>query len=130
MYPAGPKKSFTYEVTCDNKKADTSIAWYFKATRWHSLNFSTQKSILQLCAWLPSLWTGVRLRVTLLWYKHCCFSNTNYFVIMLTRYWSPSRHFELALRNTLALRIKGLATKYTTVKWLIDQLPLIFQTLQ
>lgn len=28
----GPKKSFTYEVNCDNKKADTSIAWYFKAT--------------------------------------------------------------------------------------------------
>ncbi|PFX28908.1 hypothetical protein AWC38_SpisGene6341 [Stylophora pistillata] len=28
----GPKKSFTYKVNCDNKKGDTSIAWYFKAT--------------------------------------------------------------------------------------------------
>ena len=32
---------------------------------------------------LPSLWTGVRLRVILLWHKPCCFSNVNYFVIML-----------------------------------------------
>ena len=32
-----------------------------------------QYSILKLYAWLPSLWTGVRLRLTLLWYKPCCF---------------------------------------------------------
>ena len=30
---------------------------------------------------MPSLWTGMRLRVTLLWYKPCFFSNVNYFVI-------------------------------------------------
>ena len=43
-------------------------------------------SSLQLCAWLPSLWKGMRLRVTLFWYKPCSFSNANYSVIMLTRY--------------------------------------------
>ena len=43
-------------------------------------------SSLQLCAWLLSLWKGMRLRVTLLWYKPCSFSDANYFVIMLTRY--------------------------------------------
>ena len=37
------------------------------------------------------LWTGMWLRMTLLWYKPCCFSNINYFVIMLTRYWSLSQ---------------------------------------
>ena len=31
------------------------------------------------CAWLPSLWTGMRLWVILLWYKPCYFSNANYF---------------------------------------------------
>ena len=55
----------------------------------------TIKSILQLHAWLPSLWTGVRLRVTLLWYKPCYFSNTNYFVIMLSRYWFLSQQGHL-----------------------------------
>ena len=30
---------------------------------------------------MPSLWTGMRLRVTLLWYKPCFFSNVDYFVI-------------------------------------------------
>ena len=48
-------------------------------------------SILQLRAWLPSLWTGVKLRATLLCYKHCCFSNVNFFIIILTRYWSLSQ---------------------------------------
>ena len=45
-----------------------------------------QWSILQLLAWLLSLWTGVRLRVTLLTYKHCCFLKLNYLVIVLTLY--------------------------------------------
>ena len=44
---------------------------------------------------LRSLWTGVRLRVTLLWYKLCCSSNENSFVIMLTRYWSLPQHGQL-----------------------------------
>ena len=43
-------------------------------------------------ACLPSLSTGVRLRLTLLWYKPYCFSNANYFVVMLTRYWSLLQH--------------------------------------
>ena len=51
--------------------------------------------ILQLCTWLPSLSTGVRLRVTLLWYKPCCFSNVHCLVIMLTRHWSLSQHGQL-----------------------------------
>ena len=29
--------------------------------------------------------------------KPCCFSNVNDFVIMLTRYWSPSHHSQLQL---------------------------------
>ena len=62
---------------------------------FHEVYYFIQYSILQLRAWLPSLWTGVRLRVTLLWYKPCCFSNVNYFVIMLTRYWSLSQHGQL-----------------------------------
>ena len=62
---------------------------------------------VRLRSWLPSLWTRVRLRVTLLWYKPCCFSDVNYLVIMLTRYWSLSQHGQL----------KGLATKHTTIKW-------------
>lgn len=32
-----------------------------------------QQSILQLHAWLPSPLSGVRWRVTLLWYKSCCY---------------------------------------------------------
>ena len=44
---------------------------------------------------LPSLWTGVRLRLTLFWCKCCCFSYINYLVIMLTRYWSLSWHGHL-----------------------------------
>ena len=64
-----------------------------------------------------SLWTG--MRVTLLWYKPCCFSNANYFVIMLTRYWSLSQ----GPRSThlVSLQIKGLATKYITVNGLLQQ---------
>ena len=50
---------------------------------------------LQLHAWLPSLWKGVWLKVTLIWYKHCCFLNTNYFVSMLTWYWSLSQQGHL-----------------------------------
>ena len=66
---------------------------------------------------MPSLWTG--MRVTLLWYKPCCFSNANYFVIMLTRYWSLSQ----GPRSThlVSLQIKGLATKYITVNGLLQQ---------
>ena len=48
---------------------------------------------MQLCAWLPSLWTGMRLKVTLLWYKPCCFSNANYFVILLIGYWCQSMYY-------------------------------------
>ena len=59
----------------------------------------------------------MRLRLTLLWYKPCCFSNANYFfvnaksilVFITTR--SPSA----------SLQIKGLAAKYTTLKWSIAQ---------
>ena len=67
-------------------------------------------SILQLCAWLPSLWIGVKLRLTLLWYKHCCFSNVNYFVRILTRYWYLSQQGHLQIQ-----RLGNF--KYTTVKW-------------
>ena len=34
----------------------------------------------------------MRPRVTRWWYKPCCFSNINYSVIMLSRYWSLSQH--------------------------------------
>ena len=59
----------------------------------------------------------MRPRLTLLWYKPCCFSNANYFfvnansilVFITTR--SPSA----------SLQIKGLAAKYTTLKWSIAQ---------
>ena len=54
-----------------------------------------QSTILQVCAWLPSLSIGVRLRVTMLWYKSCCFSNVNCFVFKLTRYWSLSQQGHL-----------------------------------
>ena len=54
-----------------------------------------QLSILQLRGWLPSLLIGVSLRVTLLWYKSCCFSNANFLVIMLTRYSSLSQQGHL-----------------------------------
>ena len=43
--------------------------------------------------------TGVRLKVTLLCYKCCCFSNVNYFVIMLTKYWSLSQQGHLQLHS-------------------------------
>ena len=33
---------------------------------------------------------------------------------MLTRYWSLSQHGQ---HQPLSIQIKGLATKYTTVKW-------------
>lgn len=66
-------------------------------------------------AWLPSLWIGVRLRMTLLWYKRCSFSHVNYFVIKQTRYWSLSRQGHLYSHyNSLSL-----ATKYKTVKWFV-----------
>ena len=54
-----------------------------------------QWSILQLHASLPNLWTGVRLGVTLLWYRRSCISNVNYFVLMLTRYCSLSQQGHL-----------------------------------
>ena len=77
-----------------------------------------QYSILQLCAWLPSLLTGVRLKITLLlWYKPCCFSNVNWFVVKLTSYWS--------LLPSASLQIKGLVTKYSTVKWPIQWMQLV-----
>ena len=66
------------------------LLWLLSVT-----NGAVVHAILQLCTWLPSLWTGVRLRMTLLWYKRCCFSNANYFVIMLTRYQSLSQHGHL-----------------------------------
>ena len=67
--------------------ANSRKTWGYHCS-WAVWSVSEQKPILQLCAWLSSLWTGVRLRVTLLWYKPCCFSNANYFVIMLPGYWS------------------------------------------
>ena len=54
-----------------------------------------QWSFLQLRSWLPSLWMGVRLELTLLWYKCCCFSNVIHFVIMPTTYWSLSQQGHL-----------------------------------
>ena len=41
---AGAKKTFTYTVDCDNQKADLSIAWYFKATRWVTLRTATTRT--------------------------------------------------------------------------------------
>ena len=38
---------------------------------------------------------GVRLELTLLWYKCCCFSNVIHFVIMPTTYWSLSQQGHL-----------------------------------
>ena len=76
-----------------NMQQHQQLGWSWFQT--YSCNSSDQQSILQLHAWLPSLWTGVRLWVTLLWYKPCYFSNVNDFVIMLTRYWSPSQHGQL-----------------------------------
>ena len=66
------------------------------------------------CLVAKPFWTGMRLRLTLLWYKRCYFSNVNYSVIILTGYWSLSQYGYL---QYLSLQIKGLATKYTTVKW-------------
>ena len=56
-------------------------------------------SVLQLHAWLPSLWTEVRLWLTLLWHKPYCFPKINYFVIMLIRYWSLSQQNHLQPRS-------------------------------
>ena len=67
--------------------ANSRKTWGYHCS-WAVWLVSYQKPILQLCAWLSSLWTGVRLGVTLLWYKPCCFSNANYFVILLPGYWS------------------------------------------
>ena len=63
---------------------------------WVEMGFGCSACKIQLCAWLPSLLTGVRLRVTLLCYKPCCFPNVNCPVIILTRYWSLSQqaHFQ------------------------------------
>ena len=67
-------------------------------SRFHSTAADTSTHwvpIFQLRDWLPSLSTEVRLRMTLLWCKPCCFSNVNYFVIMLTRYWSLPQQGQL-----------------------------------
>ena len=63
---------------------------------WVEMGFGCSACKIQLCAWLPSLLTGVRLRVTMLCYKPCCFPNVNCPVIILTRYWSLSQqaHFQ------------------------------------
>ena len=73
----------------------TSFAWKTKLVTLLFTKLGTTEfmhfmeySILQLRALLPSLLTGVRLRVTLLWYKPYCFSKVNCLVVMLTRYWS------------------------------------------
>ena len=81
---------------------------------------TNQRSILQLPVCLPSLWTGVRLRLTLLWYKCCCFSNVNYFVIMPTRYWSLSQHGHLQPHSKS--KAWQLSTQLSTVKWPITSL--------
>ena len=55
-----------------------------------SVNSDSLKVHFTVRSWLPCLSTGVRLGVTLFSYKSCCFLNLNYFVVMLTRYWSLS----------------------------------------
>ena len=60
-----------------------------------SIYLLNMNSPFAICVWLPSHWTGARLRSTLLWYQNCCFSNVYYFVIMLTRYWSLSHQGHL-----------------------------------
>ena len=75
--------------------------------------FSVPNGKPRLRAWLPSLGTGVRLRLTLLWYKPCCFLNANYFVIMLTRYWSLSQYISNSW-GTNSLNINVVTTPTST----------------
>lgn len=63
------------------------------------------------CAWLPTLWMGVRQRMTLLWYKCSCFLNRNH-LITLKRYWSPWQQGHLLPHSN-----SKTWYKYTTVKW-------------
>ena len=57
-----------------------------------------QYSILKLCAWLPSLWTGVRLRLTSLWYKPCCFFKSGHEIVPNTGTNAP-KFFTLATKS-------------------------------
>ena len=58
---------------------------------------------------MPSLWRAVKLRMNLLWYKLCCFSDVNYFVIILNRYWSLS--WQGHLRSHFKSKAWQLSTK-------------------
>ena len=72
---------------------------------------------LQLCAWLPSLQTWVRIRVTLLWYK----VNLAAFKCKLITLLSYQLPVDTGLYHNMVTfsltPIKGFAMKYTIVKW-------------
>ena len=66
---------------------------------------------------MPSLWTGDRLELSLLWYKPCCFPYVYHSVIMLTSFASlsfqghPQPHFHT----------KGLVTFHAIVNGLLER---------
>ena len=70
-------------------------------------------------AWLPSLWTGMWLRVTLLWYKSCilfCYY-TNEILISITT-WPPSTLLLLkGLHDNQARNCKMLYYKHLCGHW-------------
>ena len=71
---------------------------------------------------MPSLWTEVRLRVTLLWYKPSCFSNVNYYVIMLTRSWSLSQqgHLQPYSKSKAWQLIQSCKMVYSLKPWEVN----------
>ena len=83
------------------EKLDAGHSQGFKG--WGTLQSPTRRTehevtiVYFTIAWLVAkpLNRCEAMRVTLLWYKPCCFSNVNYFVIMLTRYWSLSQQGHL-----------------------------------
>ena len=66
--------------------------------------------------------TEVRLRVTLLWYKPSCFSNVNYYVIMLTRSWSLSQqgHLQPYSKSKAWQLIQSCKMVYSLKPWEVN----------
>ena len=78
---------YTCVLSCQGLKREKSLKNILSDTKmWNNGPFYS--CLLGGQAFL----TGMRLRLTLLWYKRCYFSNVNYSVIILTGYWSLSQY--------------------------------------
>ena len=78
------------EVSCYTVQSVWWRTWHVGMLRDPVVNFTLSNTCL-----VAKPLDRSEAKVTLLWYKTCCFSNVDYFVIMLTRNWSLSKQGHL-----------------------------------